>query len=150
AANMSRTRCRLSATWWGFVRLVSVHAAEAAGLAIFWSDSFAIVFIADMICIIRRHGCHVFSNHAKSWKGVAVETPIWINGQIKTLADASIGVEDRGYQFADGIYEVVRFYNGKLFTLREHMERLARSAEGLRLQLPVPAAQIGEELRKFV
>jgi D-alanine transaminase len=79
-----------------------------------------------------------------------VETPIWINGQVKSLADATIGVEDRGYQFADGIYEVVRFYNGKLFTLREHMERLARSAEGIRLPLPMPVDQIGAELRKFV
>ena len=88
-------------------------------------------------CVILRDWC-------------AVDTPIWINGQIQTLANTTIGVEDRGYQFADGIYEVVRFYNGKLFTLREHMARLAKSAEGIRLPLPMPVEQIGEELRKFV
>src|SRR5687768_14613249 len=79
-----------------------------------------------------------------------VETPIWINGKVMDLADAHVGVEDRGYQFADGVYEVVRFYNGKLFTLREHMERLARSAEGIRLALPMPVEQIGEEMRKLI
>jgi D-alanine transaminase len=79
-----------------------------------------------------------------------VETPIWINGQVMPLAQASVGVEDRGYQFADGVYEVVRFYNGQPFTLREHMERLARSAEGIRLELPMPVEQIGQEIAKFI
>ena len=79
-----------------------------------------------------------------------METPIWINGKVTNLADARIGVEDRGFQFADGVYEVIRFYNGKLFTLREHMERLARSAEGIRLNLPMPVEQIGEQIRKFI
>src|SRR4051794_29698438 len=52
---------------------------------------------------------------------------IWLNGDVIPMADASVGVEDRGYQFADGIYEVIRIYNGRPFTLREHMERLGRS-----------------------
>jgi D-alanine transaminase len=79
-----------------------------------------------------------------------VETPIWINGTVMPLAQASVGVEDRGFQFADGVYEVCRFYNGKFFTLREHMERLARSAEGIRLPLPMPIEQISQELRTFL
>ena len=79
-----------------------------------------------------------------------MDSPIWINGQLTTLGSASIGVEDRGYQFADGVYEVVRFYGGKLFTLREHLERLARSAEGIRLGLPMSIEEIGAELRRFV
>jgi D-alanine transaminase len=82
--------------------------------------------------------------------GPTVETPIWINGQVVPLSQAKVGVEDRGYQFADGVYEVVRFYNGKFFTLREHMERLARSADGIRLSLPMPAEQIGQEMRNFL
>lgn len=77
-------------------------------------------------------------------------TPLWINGQITTLQDAKIGVEDRGYQFADGVYEVVRFYDGKLFTLREHLERLVRSAEGIRLTVPTPIDKLADEMRKFV
>src|SRR4051812_16699891 len=82
--------------------------------------------------------------------GSHVETPIWINGQVMPLSAACIGVEDRGYQFADGVYEVARFYDGKLFTLHEHMDRLARSAEGVRIKLPMPVEQIGEEIRSFV
>src|SRR5687768_6169032 len=86
----------------------------------------------------------------ESTEVLAVQTPIWINGKVTNLAEARIGVEDRGFQFADGVYEVIRFYNGKLFTLREHMERLARSAEGIRLTLPMPVEQIGEQIRKFI
>jgi D-alanine transaminase len=90
------------------------------------------------------------SNQMNGHGGIPVDTPIWINGQVMPLAQASIGVEDRGYQFADGVYEVVRFYNGRFFTLREHMERLARSAEGIRLPLPMPIEQLQHELRNFL
>jgi D-alanine transaminase len=75
---------------------------------------------------------------------------IWLNGQTMSMADAHIGVEDRGFQFADGVYEVIRFYNGKLFTLAEHMERLARSCEGVRIPLPMPIEQIADEIAAFV
>ena len=75
---------------------------------------------------------------------------IWFNGETIPFAEARVAVEDRGYQFADGVYEVIRFYNGKPFTLAEHMSRLQRSADGIKLSLPMEAAAIGEEIRKFI
>src|SRR3954462_10688068 len=57
---------------------------------------------------------------------------IWIDGDVMPLAEARVGVEDRGYQFADGVYEVVRLYDGRPFTLHEHLERLEHSAAGIR------------------
>jgi len=90
------------------------------------------------------------SNQMNGHGGIQVETPIWINGQVVPLSQAKVGVEDRGFQFADGVYEVVRFYNGRFFTLREHMERLARSAAGIRLALPIPVEQIAQEMRNFL
>ena len=42
---------------------------------------------------------------------------IWLNGETMPLADARIGVEDRGFQFADGVYEVIRLYDGRPFAL---------------------------------
>ncbi len=50
--------------------------------------------------------------------------------------EISISIEDRGYQFGDGIYEVIRFYNGKSFMLEEHLDRLQRSADEIRLSWP--------------
>ena len=75
---------------------------------------------------------------------------IWFNGKVMNMADAHVGVEDRGFQFADGVYEVVRFYNGRPFTLREHMERLARSAEGIKLAVPMPIEELADEITRFV
>ncbi|HWE03264.1 MAG TPA: aminotransferase class IV [Tepidisphaeraceae bacterium] len=75
---------------------------------------------------------------------------IWINGEIMPLADARIGVEDRGFQFADGVYEVVRLYNGVPFTLKAHLERLARSAAAIDIPVPLAIADLSVEMRKLV
>src|SRR3954465_9407569 len=75
---------------------------------------------------------------------------IWINGVVSPLAEAKVGVEDRGYQFADGVYEVVRLYDGRPFTLREHLERLEHSAAGIRMALPTSADALAAEILKFV
>src|SRR6266496_1671851 len=75
---------------------------------------------------------------------------IWFNGEIVPFDNARIGVEDRGFQFADGVYEVVRFYNGRPFTMREHLERLARSAEGIKLSLPTPIEQLEHEISEYI
>ncbi len=74
----------------------------------------------------------------------------WIDGAIVPLDEARVGVEDRGYQFADGVYEVVRAYQGVTFTLAPHLERLERSAAGIRLQLPIPPAVIADEIHALV
>jgi len=61
---------------------------------------------------------------------------VFLDGEILPLAEGKVSVEDRGFLFADGIYEVVRNYKGKPFTLRPHLERLERSASGLMLEVP--------------
>ena len=66
---------------------------------------------------------------------------IW-NNQLVEREDVSIDMEDRGYQFADGLYEVIRVYNGVLFTAQQHIERLFTGAKKIDLILPFS----GEEL----
>ena len=78
------------------------------------------------------------------------EQIVYLNGRIVPMSQAHIGVEDRGYQFADGVYEVVRLYNGWPFTLREHMQRLQRSADGLHLPLPMSIDEIGSAIEDFI
>jgi D-alanine transaminase len=74
---------------------------------------------------------------------------IWMNGEITPMADARIGVEDRGFQFADGVYEVIKLYHGKPFTLDAHLERLERSAGGIELDLPIDRTTLATEITKF-
>ncbi|MDK2985399.1 MAG: D-alanine transaminase [Clostridia bacterium] len=61
---------------------------------------------------------------------------VYFNGKFSKFSEAMTNIEDRGYQFGDGIYEVIRSYGGVPFKLREHLERLERSAEGIRMYLP--------------
>ena len=63
---------------------------------------------------------------------------VLLNGQIIDRSDAKVDIEDRGYQFGDGIYEALRVYQGKLFTFQEHMDRLYRSAKKIDLLIPYP------------
>ncbi|HVT90838.1 MAG TPA: aminotransferase class IV [Tepidisphaeraceae bacterium] len=74
----------------------------------------------------------------------------WMNGKVMPLSEATISVEDRGFQFADGVYEAVRLYNGRSFELNAHMQRLQRSSEGIRLSLPIAQEKLADEIVKLV
>lgn len=75
---------------------------------------------------------------------------IWLNGKILPLADAKLGIEDRGFQFADGVYEVIRLYNGKPFTLAQHLQRLWNSAEGIQLTPPITPDSLASEINRLI
>lgn len=75
---------------------------------------------------------------------------IWINGAVTPLKDAKISVEDRGFQFADGVYEVIRIYRGMPFTLDHHLRRLEKSCEGIRLRDAFDRAALTVEISRFV
>src|SRR5262245_8071807 len=75
---------------------------------------------------------------------------IWLNGDISPLAEASVSVEDRGFQFADGVYEVARVYGGRCFALMPHIDRLERSAAGIKLGLSMSKPELGEQIERLV
>ncbi|MBS4192940.1 aminotransferase class IV [Bacillus sp. FJAT-49705] len=58
---------------------------------------------------------------------------ILLNDRILQRENVKIDFEDRGYQFGDGIYEVIRVYNGKCFEFDSHMDRLMQSAQKIKL-----------------
>lgn len=80
----------------------------------------------------------------------AMSSPVWLNGQVLPMSDARIGVEDRGFQFADGVYEVIRLYASRPYTLMPHLHRLARSAADIGIPMPMPVERIAQEIRAFV
>lgn len=73
-----------------------------------------------------------------------------LNGEIIKHSDAKIDVEDRGYQFGDGVYEVIRVYNGKIFTVQEHLRRLEKSLTDIEISLPLILGQLREKLEELV
>ena len=60
---------------------------------------------------------------------------IWLDGQLVDKADAKISVFDHGLLYGDGIFEGIRFYNGRVFRLTEHIERLFLSARAILLKM---------------
>jgi len=58
---------------------------------------------------------------------------VYLNGRFVRKEDAGISPDDRGFLFADGAYEAIRSYNGKLFELARHLQRLERSLRELRI-----------------
>ena len=74
----------------------------------------------------------------------------YVNGRYRPLAEASVNVEDRGYQFSDGVYEVCEVRGGRLVDERRHIERLMRSLGELRIPMPMPPSALGVVLRETV
>src|SRR4030042_3293777 len=72
----------------------------------------------------------------------------YFNGQFLPKEEIKVSPDDRGFLFADGVYEVIRAYGGKPFKMDEHLKRLARSLKEIRIDFPaVPElAAIGEKL----
>lgn len=58
---------------------------------------------------------------------------MFINHELVDTKNAKVSIMDRGYVFGDGVYEVIRFYNGVLFKLEEHLERFKRSVHGIEI-----------------
>jgi D-alanine transaminase len=74
----------------------------------------------------------------------------YVNGRYLPFRDAKVHVEDRGYQFADAVYEVCQVRGGRLIDERRHIERLKRSLGELRIRMPMSTAALGVVLREVV
>ncbi len=74
----------------------------------------------------------------------------YVNGRYVPYAAAQVQVEDRGYQFSDGVYEVCEVRDGGLVDERRHLDRLERSLSELRIALPVARSALGVVLRETV
>ena len=75
---------------------------------------------------------------------------IHIDGQLLDEADAKISVFDHGLLYGDGVFEGIRFYNGRVFKLEEHMDRLYDSARVLCLEIPSSKEQLTQDLLETI
>jgi D-alanine transaminase len=74
----------------------------------------------------------------------------YVNGRYLPLRDAAVNVEDRGYQFSDGVYEVCEVRGGRLVDERRHIERLKRSLTELRIAMPMTEKALSVVLHEVV
>ena len=74
----------------------------------------------------------------------------YVNGRYVDHREASVHIEDRGYQLADGVYEVVGVRGGKLIDEVPHIDRLDRSLRELRIGWPVSRNTLGFIIRELI
>lgn len=74
----------------------------------------------------------------------------YVNGRYVRHGDAAVHIEDRGYQFADGVYEVVTVHDGRLVDEKGHVDRLDRSLRELSMDWPVGRRSLGLIMRELI
>jgi D-alanine transaminase len=74
----------------------------------------------------------------------------FVNGRYLPHRAAAVHIEDRGYQFADGVYEVCEVWGGRLVDERRHMERLERSLGELKIAPPMAPAALAVVMRETI
>jgi len=67
---------------------------------------------------------------------------IYLNGKFVREKDACVSVFDHGLLYGDGVFEGIRTYNGRVFMLQEHVDRLYRSAQAIALKIPMSKAEM--------
>src|SRR4051812_22255542 len=78
------------------------------------------------------------------------ESRIYIDGNFYAEQDAKVSVFDHGLLYGDGIFEGIRFYNGRVFRLEEHLERLWDSARSICLEIPMSIPAMTEALLETI
>jgi D-alanine transaminase len=74
----------------------------------------------------------------------------YVNGRYVPHAQAQVHIEDRGYQFADGVYEVMLIHDGRLIDEEPHLDRLGHSLKELRIPWPMARAALRLVLRELI
>ena len=74
----------------------------------------------------------------------------YINGEFVELDQATVSIEDRGFQFGDSIYEVIKLYDGELFALEEHLKRMLTGIEEIGINLDYNIEELKEICQKVV
>ncbi len=75
---------------------------------------------------------------------------IYIDGEFFDQADAKVSVFDHGLLYGDGIFEGIRFYNGRVFRMEAHMDRLWESARSICLEIPISRAEMDAALLETI
>lgn len=91
---------------------------------------------------------HTGANPLNTWE--EDNMVILFDEQLIPRNRAHVDIEDRGYQFGDGVYEVIRVYGGNMFCKAQHLSRLERSANEIRLNLPFTLERLDTLLEELV
>ena len=75
---------------------------------------------------------------------------IYLNGDFVSNEEAKVSVFDHGLLYGDGVFEGIRFYNGRVFKLDEHLQRLYDSAKAIRMEIPLKTDEFEEAILETI
>lgn len=75
---------------------------------------------------------------------------VYVNGEFFPPEEAKISVFDHGFLYGDGVFEGIRVYNGRVFKLKEHLQRLYRGAKAILLEVPQPFEELTQTVLETV
>jgi branched-chain amino acid aminotransferase len=75
---------------------------------------------------------------------------VYLNGEYVPADEARVSVFDHGFLYGDGLFETMRSYDGRIFLLEDHLNRLLKSAETLELTIPLTVNELAQALDKLV
>lgn len=90
------------------------------------------------------------ANESRATKAAPKTSAIYVDGEFYPEGEAKVSVFDHGLLYGDGIFEGIRFYNGRVFKLEEHLERLWDSARSICLEIPMTASEMTEALLETI
>lgn len=90
------------------------------------------------------------ANESRPTKSAAKSLTIYVDGEFLPESEAKISVFDHGLLYGDGIFEGIRFYNGRVFRLEDHLERLWDSARSIWLEIPMSRREMTEALLETI
>ncbi len=79
-----------------------------------------------------------------------MEQLVYVNGEFVPSEEAKVSVFDRGYLYGDGVFEGIRGYNGRIFRLDQHLERLYQGARAIALEVPASFEELKEIILETV
>jgi len=80
---------------------------------------------------------------SRNWK-------VYVNGEMVPWNEAKISVFDRGFQYGDGVFEGMRCYDGRIFKLEEHTDRLFRSARAVHIEIPLSKEEFNQAVKRVI
>ncbi len=89
-------------------------------------------------------------SQTKTTPAPARELTIYLDGKFVPESDAKVSVFDHGLLYGDGIFEGIRFYNGRVFRLEQHLDRLWDSARSICLEIPMSRGEMTEALLETI
>ncbi len=75
---------------------------------------------------------------------LSMSLKVYLDGHYVSKGEAKVSVFDHGFLYGDGVFEGIRAYNGRVFKLTEHLERLYESAHHIMLKIPIPIEEMEE------